>query len=375
MGCSALHLACKNGNRNAVKQLIEAGADLAQTNHWGRTPLDEAVWENRPEAAKMLRAAGAPGTLTAPKPVGTIRGIVVDEIGAPLRNIVLHVRRQAGGTNDSEWGVEFWTGTDGSFDLRNLIAGCYRFASASRLDDSVVVCLTNDWDMQTGVRVPLPRRCVQEAALHAAVAADDPEATERVLADGADPCAVDADNVSLLEMALNQWATNVVPVLLAHGADLNAPGADGYTPLRRAARNWLSWKIPYLLRMGAAVRPEEGGSPLLLLDVVRRDLGEDDCMRCFRELHIKRCAKTARLLIEAGAALDVRDENGLTPLHHAALNGYAECAKVLMNAHIDEGATNAAGQTALDLAVSAGQAEVATVLRRGAPAEPLPVAP
>lgn len=375
MGCSALHLACKNGNRNAVKQLIEAGADLAQTNHWGRTPLDEAVWESRPEVAKMLRAAGAPGTRTAPKPDGTIRGIVVDENGAPLRNVVLQARRQAGGTNDSDWGVEFWTEADGSFDLRNLVAGRYRFASASRLDDPVVVCLTNDWAVQTGVRVPLSRRCVQEAALHAAVADDDPEAAERLLAEGADPCTVDGDSLSLLEMALNQWATNVVPVLLAHGADLNAPGADGYTPLRRAARNWLSWKIPYLLRMGATVRPEEGGSPLLLLDVVRREPGEDDCMRSFRRHRMAWCAKSARLLIKAGAALDARDENGLTPLHHAALNGYAECAKVLMNAQIDEGATNAAGQTALDLAVAAGQAEVATVLRRGAPAEPPPVAP
>ena len=375
MGCSALHLACKNGNRNAVKQLIEAGADLRQTNHWGRTPLDEAVWENRPEAAKMLRAAGAPGTLAAPKPSGTIRGIVVDEEGAPLRNIVLQARRPASGTNDSGWGVELWTEADGSFDLRNLVAGRYRFASASRLDDPVVVCLTNDWDVQTDVRVPLSRRCVQEAALHAAVSDDDPEAAERLLAEGADARAVDDGNESLLEMALNQWATNVVPVLLAHGADLNAPGADGLTPLRRAARNWLSWKIPYLLRMGAAVRPEEGGSPLLLLDVVRREPGEDECMRSFRQHRIAWCAKSARLLIKAGAALDVRDEAGLTPLHHAALNGYAECAKVLMNAHIDESATNAAGQTALDLAVAAGQAEVAAVLRRGAPADSAPPSP
>ena len=375
MGCSALHLACKNGNRNAVKQLIEAGADLAQTNHWGRTPLDEAVWENRPEAAKMLRAAGAPGTRTAPKPDGTIRGIVVDEDGAPLRNIVLQVRRQASGTNEAGGHAELRTGADGSFRMWGETAGCYRFASVSRLDDPVVVCLTNDWDAQLDVRVQISRRCVQEAALFEAVSDDDAEAAERVLAEGADPCAVDADNESLLEMALNQWATNVVPVLLAHGADLNAPGADGYTPLRRAARNWLSWKIPYLLRMGATVRPEEGGSPLLLLDVVRREPGEDERTRSFRRLRIAWCAKSARLLIAAGAALDVRDENGMTPLHHAALNGYAECAKVLMNAHIDEGATNAAGQTALDVAVAAGQDEVATVLRRGAPAAPSPVAP
>ena len=367
-GCSALHLACKNGNRNAVKRLVEAGADLARTNRWGRTPLDEAVWENRPEVAKMLRAAGAPGTLTEPQPDGTIRGIVVDEKGAPLRNVVIHVQRQAGGTNKPGGHVELRTGADGSFRMDGETAGCYRFASVSRLDDPVVVCLTNDWDAQLDVRVQVSRRCVQEAALFAAVADDDPEAAERALAEGADPCAVDGDNESLLDMALNQWATNVVPTLLAHGADLNAPNADGYTPLRHAARNWLSWKIPYLLRMGAAVRPEEGGSPLLLLDVVRREPGEDEKKRDFRRLRIAWCAKSARLLIAAGADLGVRDENGMTPLHHAALNGYAECAKVLMNAHIDESATNAAGQTALDLAVAAGQDEVAVVLRRGAPA-------
>ena len=65
-GCSALHLACENGNKAIALKLVEAGSDLAQTNRWGRTPLDEAVWENRPEVAEALRAKGAPGTLTAP---------------------------------------------------------------------------------------------------------------------------------------------------------------------------------------------------------------------------------------------------------------------------------------------------------------------
>ena len=164
MGSSALHLACKNGNRNAVKQLIEAGADLQQTNHWGRTPLDEAVWEKRPEAANMLRAAGAPGALAAPKPDGTFRGIVVDEDGAPLRSIVLQVQRQTSGTNAPVGPAELRTLPDGSFRMGGETAGCYRFASASRLDNPVIVCLTNDWDVQNDVRVQIPRRCVQEAA-------------------------------------------------------------------------------------------------------------------------------------------------------------------------------------------------------------------
>ncbi len=370
MGSSALHLACKNGNCNAVKQLIEAGADLQQTNHWGRTPLDEAVWEKRPEAANMLRAAGAPGTLAAPKPDGTIRGIVVDEDGAPLRSIVLQVQRQTSGTNAPVGPAELRTLPDGSFRMGGETAGCYRFASASRLDNPVIVCLTNDWDVQNDVRVQIPRRCVQEAALFAAVAADDPKAVESLLASGADPRAVDCENRSLLEMALSQWATNVVPALLAHGADLNTPGADGRTILRRAAGDWMSWKIPYLLRQGAAVRPEEGGSPMLMLDVVRRDPGEDEGMKQFRLRFIGRCAKTARLLIGAGALVNIRDENGMTPLHYAVRNGYAECAEVLLKAGADANATNRAGQTPLAMALQSQQTNTAAELRWYGATEP-----
>lgn len=364
MGRSSLHLACNKGHRNIAVTLIEAGVDLQQTNRWGRTPLDEAVWEGHEKLADVLRERGAPGTLAAPKPSGTIRGVVVDETGTPFRNIVLQVQRQAEGAERSVGHHELRTQADGSFNMRGLVAGCYRFASASRLEAPVIVCLTNDWDAYHDIRISLSHRCIQEAALHAAVSDNDAEAAARLLAAGADPRAIDCEDKSLLDMALNQWATNVVPVLLAHGADLNAPNADGYTPLRRAACVWSSWKIPYLLRLGAAVHPDKGGSPLLLIDVTRRDPGEDENMQRFRLRHVARCAKTARLLIGAGAPVDVRDEDGQTPLHHAALNGYAECAKVLLKAGADPDAMNAAGQTALDLAVAGGQTRVVNLLRK-----------
>jgi ankyrin repeat protein len=372
MACSALHLACENGNSAIAARLIEAGADLQQTNRWGRTPLDDAVWEGHAELAGVLRANGAPGTLTVPKPSGSLSGIAVDENGEPFRKVRFHVQRQAAGTERSGGHREAWTEADGAFALRELAAGCYRFASASRMDSPVIVGLTNDWDTQSDLRVELPRRCVQEAELHAAVADDDPKAVARLLAAGADPRSVDCENGSLLEMALNQWATNVVPVLLAHGADLDAPGADGYTPLRRAACDWSSWKIPYLLRMGAAVRPDKGGNPLLLIDVTRRDPDEDEDMQRFRLRHAARCAKTAKLLIGAGASVDVRDEEGMTPLHHAARNGYAECAEVLLKAGAELNATNSAGQTPFAMATQSQQIHTADMLRKHGAAESAP---
>ena len=364
MGNTALHLACEKGHRNVAEILVEAGTDLAGTNYWGRTPLDEAVWENHPRLAEALRERGAPGTLAEPKPGGMIQGIVVDEDGVPLRNVVLQYHRQAGGTNDVGEHGEVRTEADGSFLLYGQKAGGYRFAAASRLDDPVVVCLTNDWDKQTQVRIQIPRRCVQEAALYQAVVEDDAQAAAQCLAEGADPHAVDCEGESLLEMAIGQWATNVVPVLLRHGVDINAPAADGITPLRRVVVHWLSWKIPYLLRMGAVASPAQGGSPLLLIDVTRRPLEVSANSWRNNPRFFSRGAKTARLLIQAGAPVNVSDEYGMTPLHHAAGNGYAECVRVLLNAGADAGATNAVGQTALDLAESGGHARIVEVLRK-----------
>lgn len=372
MGNTALHLACKTGHRNVAEMLVESGADLAATNRWDRTPLDEAVWENHSRLAETLRARGAPGRLIASKPSGMIQGIMVDEDGKPLRNVVLQYQQKASGTNEAGGGGEFRTRTDGSFALHGLTAGSYRFASASWMGSPVVVCLTNDWDVRSRVRIQVPRLCVQEAALHAAVSDDNAEAADRLLAEGADVRAMDCENQSLLERALNQWATNVVPVLLAHGADINAPEADGTTPLRRIAAHWLSWKIPYLLRMGAAASPEQGGSPQLLLDVTRRPSDEStNSWRCTpRQFH--RAATTARFLIRAGAPVNVSDEDGMTPLHHAALNGYAQCADVLLKAGAELNVTNHAGLTPLEIAIQQQHAGTIAVLRKHGAVEDAP---
>jgi hypothetical protein len=301
-----------------------------------------------------------------------IQGIMVDEDGKPLRNVVLQYQQKASGTNEAGGGGEFRTRTDGSFALHGLTAGSYRFASASWMGSPVVVCLTNDWDVRSRVRIQVPRLCVQEAALHAAVSDDNAEAADRLLAEGADVRAMDCENQSLLERALNQWATNVVPVLLAHGADINAPEADGTTPLRRIAAHWLSWKIPYVLRMGAAASPEQGGSPQLLLDVTRRPSDEStNSWRCTpRQFH--RAATTARFLIRAGAPVNVSDEDGMTPLHHAALNGYAQCADVLLKAGAELNVTNHAGLTPLEIAIQQQHAGIIAVLRKHGAVEDAP---
>ncbi|HOO21115.1 MAG TPA: ankyrin repeat domain-containing protein, partial [Kiritimatiellia bacterium] len=70
--------------------------------------------------------------------------------------------------------------------------------------------------------------------------------------------------------------------------------------------------------------------------------------------------------------VNVSDEDGMTPLHHAALNNYAQCAEVLLEAGAEWNATNHAGQTPLDLATQHQNAKTLAVLRRYGSVEKAP---
>lgn len=52
---TALHLACAEGNMDAVKYLVSHNHSLKVRDRWGATPLDEAIRENRSEVIEYLR--------------------------------------------------------------------------------------------------------------------------------------------------------------------------------------------------------------------------------------------------------------------------------------------------------------------------------
>ncbi len=58
-GYTGLHAAAHAGDAEALRNLIRAGADLAQTDSHGRTPLHVAVFGSHADAVRTLAEAGA----------------------------------------------------------------------------------------------------------------------------------------------------------------------------------------------------------------------------------------------------------------------------------------------------------------------------
>lgn len=180
-----------------------------------------------------------------------------------------------------------------------------------------------------GIAVHFQKRRAREVSLVRALAAGDPAEVRLVLRWDPDQLnqLAERDDVKLrglprpmrlsvtpLAIAVDGGQREVVESLLNRGADVNAKISFGWTPL-----------------------------------------------------HLAPNAEIGQLLLAAGAAVDPVDDDGLTPLHHAARRGDTAFVRVLLGARADVRRPAGDGQTALHLAAAVGhRATVAALLAVGA---------
>lgn len=74
--------------------------------------------------------------------------------------------------------------------------------------------------------------------------------------------------------------------------------------------------------------------------------------------------ETAAVLSMDNALTRARDAEGRTPLHLAAVGGFAAVVELLLHNNADPNVADAAGRSPLALALAAGHQDVAEVLRR-----------
>src|SRR4249919_2385866 len=168
-----------------------------------------------------------------------------------------------------------------------------------------------------------------------------PDAVMTLLANGADPRAVDHDGNTALHHAARSSDPGVAALLRDAAAEVDALNAEGQSPLgvACAAGNWRLAK--FLLERGAKPEPA-GGQPALL---AAAGTEEDD-------------AAGVQLLLKQKAKVDARDAQGRSALHEAAFAGHAEIVEALLAAGADAAAADRLARTPLLEAARGGRVAV-----------------
>ena len=195
--------------------------------------------------------------------------------------------------------------------------------------------------------------------------------------------------------------SEIVRLLLDHSADMQVGDNSGTTPLHLAARNGPFEAVRELLRLNAEVnsRNHHGSTPLLLAsrfgqvdtvqllldhnaDIYARDDHGDTPLHCaalggqlevaqrLLKLNVEVNSRNdrgstplhlaskglpegnpdiVRLFLDHGADVYVRDADGNTPLHCAALGGQLEVVQMLLELNVEVNSRNDEGKTPLQL--------------------------
>lgn len=269
-GASALHKACQVGSLGCVRLLLDAGVPVDEpATTTGHTPLIEAIWFKRPDIAKLLLDRGAS----------------------------LAVR--------THYGFSLLDHMDYALKVNRIDTDRLERAAAH-------VRAREAADKAAAAALPLvaAAKAGDLAGLRAALEAGaDPEARTPVLG------GFDDDHTALL-LACREGHVDAVDRLIAAGADVNATEPTFCAvPLHKATYN------------GHA-------------------------------------AITARLAGAPGIDLDVRGAtNGYTPLHDALWHGFEDCARVLIEAGARLDLEGHDGKTPLDLALEAFGADAPITAR------------
>ncbi|XP_047319214.1 potassium channel SKOR-like [Impatiens glandulifera] len=167
---------------------------------------------------------------------------------------------------------------------------------------------------------------------------------------GADPNKSDYDGRSPLHVAASRGYEDVTLFLIQQGVDINASDKFGNTPLLEAIRSGHDRVASFLRNGGASLKIDDAGS-LLCTTVARGDcdllkrllangLNPDSCDYDNRTpLHLAASQGLyfmAKLLVEAGASVFVKDRFGNTPIEEAQISGNKNMMKLLQDAKLNQ---------------------------------------
>lgn len=340
IGATPLHLAAFNGNADVAKVLLDAGAKPNAISAQG-TPLKIAVSNGKADVARALIAGGAEVNIQAENGI-TFLLLATQKSDVEMTKVLVAAGAKVNVSDDSgRTPLHYLTKTSEGAKLL-LDAGANvnapdrdgqtpLGAAASRGGADVVKLLVGtgaelnhvDRNSQTPLLSAISSReiapevaasnvkvlidagaKVDPAALHAAVARRNAGLTKILVAAGVnvDSPTPDGQGLTALHIAARDDSVEVARVLIDGGADVNT-------------KVWIEEGDRNVTNVGTL-----GQTPLHFA----ADAGPNNSENGGTEV--------AKLLIDAGADVNVAREDGQTPLHIVAKNFHVGVAKLLLDA-------------------------------------------
>jgi ankyrin repeat protein len=206
----------------------------------------------------------------------------------------------------------------------------------------------------------------------------DAKAVQLFLDAGIDCNAQSSTGLTALMAASKNGRIDLVKKLLDQKVKIDATGKDGVTALMLAAESNQLDIVKLLLEKKADPNLEDQSGWTALMKAVYQ--GNTNCVEALATRSREEVNRgllvaalmghkdTAKVLLDHGAEVDSRVEDGRTPLMLAANKGDQEIVSLLLQAGADPTLTDKAGATAGSLATAKGFKELATRLQQASPA-------
>lgn len=306
----------------------------------------------RPSFANPIFAAAVMKPQFSTTGTGTLRGRVMDPVGAVIPNANVLLTNSA--TNEERSAS---TNDQGEYVFDSLEPGTYTMKieapgfekhevtnidvkadSDTRMDQTLTV-----GSVVMGAMVMLmPSEPLVRAAME-----DDLEALQAALAAKPDPNVRDKEtHTTALEYAVRNGNREMVQVLLSAKADVNARDQHGQTVLMMLSDKVTSEMVWDLINAGVKInsRDKDGDTALLSAAEINN-------------------VEALKALIEAGAKVEAANNDGETPLIKAAASGLVNNVRALIMAGANVNARDKAGKSALMHAIENGEAAGARLLK------------
>jgi len=348
-----LHRAIERHDIKAVRRLIDNGADVNARNEDGKTPLHIAAYVAQLDAANLLILNGA--DINAKDDIGwtplhaaCINSWLTARVAKLLifKGADIHARTE-----------------DDATPLHAAAMGGH--------NDTVKLLIQKGADVNARTKVgdtPLhwsARRCKY----------DQEETVKALLSAGAEVLVKNRNGFTPLEDAL-VWDNKKVADLLAETIDLEALDDSGDTPLHWSIRKHNLKMVKLFIEHGADInaKDSQGNKPLDVAHLIRNKdiiglLESKGAKKSPEKKHQpvptisqEEFLKNLEKLISEGGDINALDSEGKTLLHDAAIYGFEDAVRFLLNKGANPNATADVDLTPLHIALSRSNLEMTKML-------------